>query len=272
MNENRSPPPRLTAASTSASRRRRNNPVSGAWYFWRGFAIIARPGIRAYVIAPLVINAGLFTALIYFGASWLGALVERMLPDWLDFLSWILVPAFVVSALIAGFYMFNLVANLVAAPFNCLLAEAVERHLTGRPPPHSGQGWRSLVVDVAATLVAEARKLAYVAIRSLPPLLLFLIPGLNIIASLVWMLLGAWMLALTYVDYPMANHGIRFAELRRRLRSRRMLGLGFGAAAMAALAVPVLNFLVIPCAVAGATAMWVEQLDDGSCTGTSNAA
>jgi CysZ protein len=39
-----------------------------------------------------------------------------------------------------------------------------------------------------------------------------------------------------------------------------MLSLGFGASVMGALAVPVLNFLVIPCAVAGATAMWVEEL------------
>ena len=237
--------------------------MSGAWYFVRGFAIITRPGIRGYAVVPLLINAALFTALIYFGASWLGGVVERMLPDWLDFLSWILVPAFVVSALIAGFFVFNLVANLVAAPFNGLLAEAVERHLTGRSPGRTGQVWRSVVADVAGTLVAEVRKFAYVAVRSVPPLLLFLIPGLNILASLVWMLLGAWMLALTYVDYPMANHGIGFAELRQRLRSRRMLSLGFGAAVMAALAIPVLNFLVIPCAVAGATAMWVEQLEEG---------
>ena len=46
----------------------------------RGFAIITRPGIRGYVVVPLLINAALFTALIYFGASWLGGVVERMLP------------------------------------------------------------------------------------------------------------------------------------------------------------------------------------------------
>ena len=99
------------------------------------------------------------------------------------------------------------------------------------------------------------------AVRSLPPLVLFLIPGINVVAPIVWMAVGAWMLAVTYVDYPMANHGNDFDELRARLRERRLLSLGFGGAVMAALAVPVLNFLVIPCAVAGATAMWVEQLD-----------
>ena len=249
---------RLTVAPPP--RRQRNNPLSGTLYLLRGFAIVIRPGIRAYVAVPLSINVVLFALLIYFGASWLGGVVEYMLPDWLDFLGWILVPVFVLAALIAGFFAFNLVANLVAAPFNGLLAEAVERHLTGRSPP-SGGGWRAFIAELVTTFAAEVRKLAYVAVRALPLLALFLIPGVNVVASIAWMVLGAWMLAVTYVDYPMANHGIGFAEVRRRLRGRRLLGLGFGGAVMAALAVPVLNFLVIPCAVAGATAMWVEQFD-----------
>ena len=254
-----SPIPR--EAASPRTWRRRNNPLSGALYFVRGFAIVMRPGIRAYVVAPLLINVVLFTALLYFGASWLVDFAKNMLPGWLDFLAWILIPSFVVAALMAGFFTFNLVANLIAAPFSGVLAAAVERHLTGRSSPAAGGGWRTFLTELGTTLASEVRKLAYVAIRSLPPLLLFLIPGINVVAPIVWMALGAWMLAVTYVDYPMANHGIGFDELRARLRDRRLLSLGFGGAVMAALAVPVLNFLVIPCAVAGATAMWVEQFE-----------
>ena len=259
-------PPSPSVSAPPPARRRRNNPVSGALYFVRGLALMTRPGIRVYVVVPLLTNVVLFTALIYFGASWLVAFAGDLLPGWLDFLAWILVPVFVVAALMAGFYTFNLVANFIAAPFSSLLAEAVERHLTGRPPPSAGGGWRTFFTELGATLVAEVRKLAYVAIRSLPPLVLFLIPGINVVAPVVWMVVSAWMLAVTYVDYPMGNHGIGFDELLARLRRRRLLGLGFGGAVMAALAVPVLNFLVIPCAVAGATAMWVEQLDGDTAT------
>ena len=253
--------PAPPAAASPRTPRRRNNPVSGALYFVRGFTIVTRPGIRAWVVVPLLINAGLFAALIYFGASWLAGFAEALLPGWLDFLAWILVPAFIVAAFTAGFYTFNLVANLIAAPFNGLLAEAVERHLTGRPPPPAGGGWRAFLGTLWAALVAEMRKFVWVAVRSLPLLLLFLIPGINVVAPIVWALVGAWMLAITYADYPMANHGIGFDELRARLRGRWLLGLGFGGAVMVALAVPVLNFVVIPCAVAGATAMWAEQFE-----------
>lgn len=253
---------RSSTAGSSPPRRRRNNPVSGALYFVRGFAIVTRPGIRIYVVAPLLINVVLFTTLLFFGASWLVDFASDMLPGWLDFLAWLLVPTFVAAALMAGFYTFNLVANFIAAPFNCLLAAAVERHLTGHSPPSAEGGWRTFFGELAATLVAEVRKLVYVAVRSLPPLVLFIVPGVNVVAPFVWMVVGAWMLVVTYVDYSMANHGIGFDELRARMGERRLLGLGFGGAVMAALAVPVLNFLVIPCAVAGATAMWVEQLQD----------
>ena len=253
-------PSRRSTAASPPPRRRRNNPVSGALYFVRGLAIVTRPGIRAYVVAPLLINVVLFAALIYFSASWLVDFARGMLPGWLEFLAWILVPTYVLAVFMAGFYTFNMVANLVAAPFNGLLAEAVERHLTGRSPRSADGGWRTFFRELAATLVAEVRKLVYVAVRSLPLLVLFVIPGINVVAPVVWMVVGAWMLAITYVDYPMANHGIGFDDLLARLRARRLLGLGFGGAAMAALAVPVLNFLVIPCAVAGATTMWVEQL------------
>ena len=235
--------------------------MSGALFFVRGLAIVIRPGIRVYVAVPLAINVTLFAALIWFGASWLVDFAANLLPGWLDFLAWLLIPMYVLAAFMAGFYTFNIVANLIAAPFNGLLAEAVERHLTGRSPRSAGGGWRSFLAELGTTLVAEVRKVAYVAIRSLPLLVLFVVPGVNVFAPVVWWVVGAWMLAITYVDYPMANHGIGFDDLLARLRARRLLVLGFGGAAMAALAVPVLNFLVIPCAVAGATAMWVEQLD-----------
>ena len=215
------------------------------------------------MVIPLLINTALFGALVYFGVSWLVDFAGDMLPGWLDFLAWILVPGFVVAALMAGFYTFNLVANLVAAPFNGLLAEAVERHLTGRSPPDppsaAGEPSRGARPDPRPPRCASSPTWRSGRCRRW---LLFLVPGVNVVAPFVWMVLGAWMLAVTYVDYPMANHGIGFAELRARLAERRLLSLGFGGAAMAALAVPVLNFLVIPCAVAGATAMWVEQLDD----------
>ena len=57
----------------------------------------------------------------------------------------------------------------------------------------------------------------------------------------------------------MGNHGLRADEQKLCLRKKRLMSLGFGGAVSVATMIPVLNFLVMPAAVAGATAMWVEQ-------------
>lgn len=95
-------------------------------------------------------------------------------------------------------------------------------------------------------------------------LILSVIPGLNVAAAPLWILFSAWMLAVEYADYPMANHGLRFARQRELLSQRRFLSLGFGAAVMLALVVPILNFVVIPAAVAGASVMWVERFAESA--------
>jgi len=238
-----------------------NNPVSGAMYFIRGIRLIFAPGLRAYMIVPLLVNVVLFSALIYFGAAQFRELLDWLLPDWLDWLAVVLLPLFIIAALVLVFFTFSLIGNLVAAPFNGLLAEAVECHITGQPIP--GGGVKKMIADLGRTMVSELRKLAYIVIRGIPVLLLFVIPGLNLAAPIIWILFGAWMLAISYVDYPMANHGLSFPEQRRQLGQHRYLALGFGAAAMFALAIPLVNFLVIPGAVAGATILWVERLERG---------
>ncbi len=245
----------------------RNNPISGALYFVRGLSLIFGGGVKRYVAIPLFINTILFGGLIYYGWGNLGELqayVEReWLHEWLQFLSWFLVPLFMVTAAIVTFFGFAVLGNLIAAPFNGLLAEAVERKLGGTAPG-AGIGWGRLVRDLVRSLYSEVRKLLYFLLWMVPLLILFLIPVVNIAAPFLLVAFSAWMLTVEYADFPMGNHGINFPRQRKILAGKRLLSLGFGGAATMALMVPGLNFLVIPTAVAGATAMWVEQLSDAS--------
>ena len=94
----------------------------------------------------------------------------------------------------------------------------------------------------------------------IPLLVLFVIPWVNLIAPFTWIAFSTWMLAISYVDFPMGNHRLGFAEQRQRLKKRRFAALGFGGATLVAVAIPFINFIAIPAAVAGATAFWVDQL------------
>jgi len=230
-----------------------NNPFAGAAYLLRGVEQVLRPGMRRYVIVPALINAVLFALVIWLGAGWIWDFSRELLPDWLDWLAFVLVPLFLLLSAVAVFFAFTMVANLIASPFNGMLAEAVEKRLTGREFGAASLG--KIMQDVGVAIASELRKLGYILVRLVPLLVLFFVP---VVGPLVWALFSAWMLAISFADYPMGNHGIAFPDQRRILGERRWLVLGFGVAVMAAMTVPVVNFFVMPCAVAGATVMWAE--------------
>ena len=87
----------------------KNNPISGALYFIRGIRLIFAPGLRTYVMVPLLINVVLFSALIYFGAGQFRELLDWLLPDWLDWLAVVLLPLFILAALVIVFFSFSLI-------------------------------------------------------------------------------------------------------------------------------------------------------------------
>jgi len=241
----------------------------GARYALSGFRLVRQRGIFRYAVVPLLVNAILFGGAIWFGAYAFQDFIAWLLPDWLDWLVirallWIL---FALGAALISFYAFTLVANLVAAPFNGLLADRVERHVRGARGDEGEQ--RGIVAEVGASFGAEIRKMIYLVLWSVPLLVLFLVPVINLAAPFLWLAFGAWMMALEYADCPLGNHGVVFSRGRGIIGRRRMVALGFGATVMVFTTIPVLNLVAMPVAICGATALYVNELaplvraDDG---------
>lgn len=233
--------------------------AGGARCLLEGYRLIWRRGLKRFVLVPLGINAALFTVLIAWLGNFFDRAMERLLPGWLDWLEWLLWPIFALTVLLAGFYAFMLVANFLAAPFNGLLSERVERHLTGREPPEGQGGLAGAVAELPAAIGDELRKLAYFLGWALVLLILVFVPLVNVILPALWFLFGAWTLALEFMDFPLGNHGYDFPRQRAWLRERRSAALGFGTAAFLATLVPVANFALMPAAVAGATLFVTRQ-------------
>lgn len=233
--------------------------LAGVRCLLAGLAMLPRSGVRSFVALPLIINTVLFAGGIALAADYLDTALERALPDWLAFLEWIVWPLFVLSTLLLTFFTFTLVANLVGAPFNGFLAEAVAARLgvAGSGAPLAAG---RLLREVAGALAGEVRKLSYFALLAVPVLVLSFVPGLQVAAPLLWFLFGAWALAVEYADFPLGNAGLAFPAQRRLLRRHRRAALGFGAGVALLTSVPGLNFVAMPSAVAGATILWHRHL------------
>lgn len=228
----------------------------GFSHAWSGLTALRTPGLGRFVAWPIVISVAVFAIVIVAAVAGFDALIDWLLawlPGWLDWLRWLLWPVFALTAMLFAIYLFTLLANLIGAPFNGLLAAKYESYLAGAAPPADN---RSLLASSLSSLATEVRKLAYLARWLLLAAVLFLIPVINLIAPIIWLIMGAWLLALEYGGYAMDNHGIDPKRQRQILAGRRGLALGFGAGVMFLSSVPLLNLLAMPAAVLGATRMW----------------
>lgn len=237
-----------------------NNPVAAAGYFFRGFALLLSPELRSFLIMSILINLVLYSVALVLGYYYMSDLIEQFIPGWLQWLRWVLWPLFFICFFIAGFFTFTMLANMIAAPFYGKLAAKTLMLITEQ----SGAGEEQ---PVAKVIAAELKRVAYLATRAVPLLLLFIIPGVNIAAPFLWALFGAWGMALEYMAYPLENAGVLFPEQKRLAKEIRLGALSFGGITMVGLTLPVLNIIVAPAAVIGAT-LYVNEVKEVDSTRT----
>ncbi|MFC6632615.1 sulfate transporter CysZ [Microbulbifer taiwanensis] len=270
-----------------------SNPMHGVDALMRGARLLTRRELRPFIIIPLLINLVLFFAVTavmltqlggladYLGSllshtpvntenmSWWEAVMAKgaaWAADAFRWLAWIIALAVLLLFFFVYGYLFGIITNIIAAPFNGFLAEKVEEMLTGRAPPSEPLGkmvWR--------TLGRELRKLGYFIGWGLVILVIALFTSWTVfVPAVLGALWGAWCMAIQYVDYPLDNHQRPFDELKSVLLRRKLTSLSFGGTVMLAKMVPILNIFVMPAAVAGGTALWIERLRQDGDPGTEN--
>lgn len=234
---------------------------SGASYFIKGFSLIRQKGIRRFVFIPLAINVLLFTFAFYFVYLELNSYMESImewLPSWLDWLSVLLWPIAVFTVLVIFSFVFSTVANWLAAPFNGLLSEKMEAILSGQKAPQGDM--LDIVKDIPRTLSREWQKLSYYLPRAIGFFIILCV--LPIFGQIIWFLFIAWMMAIQYKDYPFDNNKIPFAQMKDILKKNKSLSYSFGITVAVFSMIPIVNLIVMPVAICGATALWVDYYQE----------
>jgi CysZ protein len=238
-------------------------PLQGARYVLRGLGVLSTPGLRRYVILPILLNLLLLSGVILLGVQGFSAVMDWAiagtvgeLPGAFRAVLW------VIFALLVGWMLLNVfvaTSTLLGSPFYALLSQRLETMLRGEPAPQAS--WKEIWEEVCHTLVQELHKFAYFLLLAIPFLLLFLIPGVNFAAPFLFLLYSCWVMGLECIDFPLANHLIPFAVQRRILRQRMVRTMSFGSTALLLSLIPGINLVALPAAVAGATILWVEELE-----------
>ncbi|MGL1958680.1 MAG: sulfate transporter CysZ [Colwellia sp.] len=239
---------------------------NGAGYFFKGFELIRIKGIRRFVFIPLFINTIFFSVAFYFMFIELEhymTIIMNWLPSWLDWLSQLLWPLAVITLLVIFSFIFSTAANWLAAPFNGLLSEKVEALLLSKKSLYQAapKGKATdIIKDIPRTLAREWTKLRYYLPRAIGFfILLWLLP---VVGQILWFLFISWMMAIQYKDYPFDNHKIPFAVMKQALQARKGLSYSFGITVALFAMLPIINLIVMPVAICGATALWVDHYHD----------
>jgi CysZ protein len=231
--------------------------VRGASLAFRGFGMLfGNRALFGLAMVPAALSAIGIVAVVVSAFAWGPDLLQRVWarPDaW--YVVWLWYVA--LSAMVATVALIGMVSlpPLLAAPFQEPISARAEKVIAGEDTGRERPLAQGLVVAVAD----QVRKVALLLTGYALLLVVWIIPvaGTVLWSVLAWLWTALWCAA-EYVDVPMGRHRYRFAQTRGVLRERLGLALGFGGAVSVMLMVPLVNFLVVPAAVVGGTALFLE--------------
>lgn len=231
--------------------------------FKAGHFLIGHPRLYAYVLIPFLINVVVFSLAVWLGLDFFDKTVEAMIPvgdAWywsiLYYFLWVL--AVLATALLV-FFLFAIIGNLIASPFNDILSEKTEEIITGRRRDEPFE-FTAFLRDSLHIFLDELLKISAFLGGMLVLFLLLLLPAvgpaLYSVLSILW---TALFLVVEYTGYVFSRHKLVFKDQRTFIRQRKLASIGFGTGSLCLLAIPFLQFFTIPLGVIGAVHFWHDS-------------
>ncbi|KTD25919.1 MULTISPECIES: sulfate transporter CysZ [Legionella] len=229
----------------------------GMYYFVLGIRHLTAKGLKRFILLPILFNCLLFVGIIYFTYDYLFSYSHyyiSLLPAWLSFLNWLFLIFFVISFFLLFFVTFTVFFNLVASPFNGLLAEKAQRLFYQRDIPSV-----PFKQTILRSIKRQGQFLWYFFPRFIGMVFLFFIPIIHPIYPLLWFLFNSWILSIQYQDFVMDNNLIGFKKMRNKIQDNAMLSLGFGSCISLASFIPFVNLVILTAAVIGSVFLYNEE-------------
>jgi len=252
---------------------------AGASYPFRALGYLRRyPKLWPYLIIPIVLNAmvgtGLYVGLLLWGwnlsqdwmTQWILWVDEAIaqLPQWLNFLRWILVILAWELRILAGLglllltgFIFAQFGVLLGSPWYGQLSEQLEKIKTGQ----IGLIEVGLVRDVGRAIAFELKKLGLLILIGLPLLILHFIPGLGSGVAMVGGIgLTAVLSGMDFLDSPLERRRLTFRQKLKLLTKNLPASASFSGICLVLVSIPLLNLVTIPLCVAGGTLFFCDRI------------
>ncbi|WP_131781920.1 sulfate transporter CysZ [Legionella gresilensis] len=230
---------------------------TGMSYLLLGMVNLPTKGLRRFVILPIFFNLLVFIGLFYLLYHYLFPLSNyyvNQLPSWLSFLSTIFMIFFILSCFLFFLATFTIVFNLIAAPFNGILAERAQYLLRNQMIPELT--YSEITVR---TVKRQMQFISYFFPRFIGMCFLFFIPFIHPFFPFIWFAFNSWILSMQYQDYAMDNNLVDFKTMRQLMRQNKEESFGFGFLINCISFIPILNIVSMPAGVIGGVLMFCDR-------------
>jgi CysZ protein len=213
--------------------------------------IVANAGFWRLATMPYLIDLCLFTAGVYLGWTYIPIALTMVLGGgtefWGQLVYFIVFTLSFLSFVVLLFCLVFFMTNLIASPFNALLAEKTLRHIGAIPDvPQSMAKWFKSASKML--LISLARSLIFISIAAVL-FVLSLVPGLQLVAAFAGLLLMSFDCA----DFGFETFHLSLGQRMKAYRSHLAEFSGFACALGLTFVIPGLNLLLYPATVVGAT-------------------
>lgn len=215
--------------------------------------MMSHPGMLMLSLVPFFMGLIGFAVgvmlFVQYGNTWLTSVLMGWFAGWQNDWVWVAIYWIVKSLLLASLFLFCVLGSLIlvvsiASPVNEYISVQVERDLLGESMSTSipWRRWPKVILGefFKAVVVVSV------------PLLILLIPGVNLFAGLIAAFLIGW----DFYDFPLARRGWSFKQRFDFVTKEFWTVLGFGLW----LAIPFVHVLLVPLAAAGGTILNLEAL------------
>jgi len=243
------------------------NFIRGFLLSFNAISTLTKPGLKRYVAFPVLINAVIFIAGFVLLWTYRIGLIEWIYKPYPDDNTWQLILWYFIAIFLFGgiilvaYFLFTPIGCLLASPFNDSLAGKTEQLLSPDEPQEE------IPLSAGKFMKTVGKEIAKVILVSVVMTLTFLLNLLPVIGTILFLLctatLGAFVIALQYLDYPMDRHDFSLLEVAKTITGNLSLCLGFGLGAMLLLMIPFLNLICIPVCVIAATSLFVGLKNEG---------
>ncbi len=217
--------------------------------------------ITIFSLVPVIVGIVLY---YLFGSYLYGdlldqgrAYIEQSVSSggWSQFFYWLLVGILVIAFYFLLSWTFVLVVSGIAAPFNDLISNRVERVVLGQVPEDVGKSFERLTTRLVKTLINEAKKITFIIILNL---LAFALSFIGVLAP-ISMMISALLLAVGFLDYSWSRNDFTFRECLTDIRTSFFSYGIMGGVFLVLITIPGVNLFILPFGVVYFTVLHVKK-------------